>query len=93
LFKDSLFAGGFSLSRFLNWMEYIHILDGFVDDCVQTMEIDHSTRKVYSSVMLSGNSRSTVMPNSRTYEKSVSHRLSNPVVIAFVDLDKIAFER
>jgi len=60
---------------------------------VQTMEIDHSTRKVYMSVMLAGDNSSNVKSSSRTYEKTVSHRLSNPVVISYVDLDKIAFER
>ncbi|ODM92235.1 Ankyrin repeat domain-containing protein 13D [Orchesella cincta] len=63
------------------------------DDCVKMMEIDHATKQVYTNIFLSGNDKHKSPQDSRLYEKTVSYRLSNPAMISFVNLEKIAFER
>lgn len=57
------------------------------------MEIDHATKQVYSNVILSGSDKHNTLQDSRVYEKTVSYRLSNPAMISYVNLEKIAFER
>lgn len=57
------------------------------------MEIDHATKQVYTNIILSGNEKHSSLQDSRMYEKTVSYRLSNPAMISYVNLEKIAFER
>lgn len=55
------------------------------------MEIDHATKQVYSNIILSGTENT--FQDSKRYEEAVSYRLSNPAMISYVNLEKIAFER
>lgn len=64
-----------------------------LDDSVRMMEIYHATQQGMSNVILTGNQREVVVPDARLYERTIARRLSRPAMIAYVDLEKIEFER
>ena len=53
------------------------------------MEIDHEAKQVYCEQLKTPTNSVTLVPSDDT----ISQRLTNPIVITYVDTDKISFER
>lgn len=66
----------------------------YTEDSFNMLEIDHATKQVFSSVILSSNQQAAVqLIPQHVIERSIAHWIGNPSMISNIDLEDISFER